>query len=108
MQMNDFNGKEFLATVRGKDYAHAGEEEAIDLIFSKIPKQENRKILDAGCGRGGTADYVQRNGWGHVVGVDIESQSIEYAKNAYPASEFHAMDVCEIGTRFPEHFDLIW
>src|ERR1700679_1547306 len=71
MKMNNFDGKAFLATVRGEDFAHAGEEEAIDLAFAGIGAQPDWQVLDAGCGRGGTADYVNRHGWGNVVGIDI-------------------------------------
>src|SRR5262249_50260458 len=87
MRMNDYSGKEFLATVRAEDYAHAGEDEASELVFKDIPAKVDRMILDAGCGRGGTADYVQRHGWGEVVGIDIEEQSIERAKEKYPACQ---------------------
>lgn len=108
MRMNDFDGKEFLAAVRGKDYAHAGEEESINLVFEKIPRQPDRKILDAGCGRGGTADFVQQHGWGQVSGIDIDAQSIEYAKKKYPDVEFHVCDIGDAGTKFPESFELIY
>jgi SAM-dependent methyltransferase len=108
MKMNNYDGKAFLAAIRGEDFAHAGEEEAIDLAFADLAAQSNWKVLDAGCGRGGTADYVHRHGWGQVVGIDIEAQSIEYAQKKYPTSEFHACDICDAGTKFPETFDLIY
>jgi len=108
MKMNNYDGKAFLATVRGEDFAHAGEEEAIDLAFAGVGAQSNWKVLDAGCGRGGTADYVNRHGWGHVVGIDIEGQSIEYAQKKYPTSEFHVCDICDAGATFPESFDLVY
>jgi SAM-dependent methyltransferase len=108
MKMNNYDGKAFLATVRGEDFAHAGEEEAIDLAFAGLGAQSNWHVLDAGCGRGGTADYVHRHGWGHVVGIDIEGQSIEYAQKKYPTSEFHVCDICDAGATFPQSFDLIY
>jgi SAM-dependent methyltransferase len=108
MRMNDYAGKEFLATVRAEDFAHAGEEEAIELVFKDIPAKADRKILDAGCGRGGTADYVHRHGWGNVVGIDIEAQSIDRANEKYPACQFHSCDMCEVGNRFDGVFDLIY
>ncbi len=63
MRMDEFDGKKFLATVRGEDFAHAGEKDAIDLVFERIPAQSNWKVLDVGCGRGGTAHYVNQRGW---------------------------------------------
>jgi SAM-dependent methyltransferase len=108
MRMNDYAGKEFLATVRAEDFAHAGEEEAIDLVFKDVSTKSDRKILDAGCGRGGTADYVRRHGWGEVVGIDIEAQSIERAKEKYPACQFHVCDMCVVGDHFGGKFELIY
>ncbi len=108
MRMNDFDGKQFLATVRGGDFAHAGEEEAIDLVFEGISPQPDRRILDAGCGRGGTANYVHMRGFGQVVGIDVESQSIEYAQAKYADSKFHVCDICDVGMMFPSSFDLIY
>lgn len=108
MRMNDFDGKQFLADVRRSDFAHAGEVESIKLMFATTPVKEDRRVLDAGCGRGGTADYVHRNGFGQVVGIDIESQSIEYAKKQYPNVEFEVCDICDAGSKYPRAFELIY
>ena len=37
MNMNSFEGKRIVALVREGDYAHAGEEEAIERAFRSIP-----------------------------------------------------------------------
>lgn len=109
MRMNGFDGKRFLAAVRGgQDFAHAGEAEAIDLVFENVEPDSKRLMLDAGCGRGGTADYVQRKGWGNVVGVDIDSQSVEYARTAFPNCQFEVCDLCFVHEKFPGKFDLIY
>ena len=76
MNMNSFEGKRILALVREGDYAHAGEEEAIERSFRSIPKVSDRWMLDVGCGRGGSADYIRRNGWGHVEGIDRDAESL--------------------------------
>jgi hypothetical protein len=60
--MNSYQGKQILALVRDGDFAHAGEEEAIERAMRAVPKDRNRLILDAGCGRGGTAAYLQHHG----------------------------------------------
>ncbi len=36
MKMDEFDGKKFLAAVRGEDFAHAGEKESIDMVFDRI------------------------------------------------------------------------
>ena len=84
MNMNSFEGKRILALIRDGDYAHAGEEEAIERAFRSIPKSADRWMLDVGCGRGGTAEYLRRHGWGHAEGLDRDADSIEYARATYP------------------------
>jgi SAM-dependent methyltransferase len=105
--MNSYLGMQILALVRDGDYAHAGEEEAIDLAMSGVEKDARRLILDAGCGRGGTADYLHKNGWGRVVGIDIQQESIEAAEQNYPSSRFLVCDVCDADRRVNERPDLI-
>ena len=80
INMNSFEGKRILALIRDGDYAHAGEDEAIERSFRSIPKDPGNWMLDVGCGRGGSADYLRRNGWGHVEGIDRDAESIEYAR----------------------------
>jgi SAM-dependent methyltransferase len=96
-----------LSLVRDGDYAHAGEEEAIDLAMSGAGKNEHRLILDAGCGRGGTAGYLHRNGWGRVIGIDIQAESIKVAAQNHPSSRFLVCDVSEVDGRVDERPDLI-
>jgi hypothetical protein len=63
MQMESFSGIQLLALIRERDYAHAGEEEAIEITLRNHPKRADRLLLDVGCGLGGTANYVQNHGW---------------------------------------------
>jgi cyclopropane fatty-acyl-phospholipid synthase-like methyltransferase len=95
MQLNSFAGKQLLALIRDSDYAHAGEEEAIELALRSVPRRPGQLLLDVGCGRGGTAKYVQDHGWGSVVGLDVEPDSIARARQVYPGIEFHACDVVQ-------------
>lgn len=108
MRMNHPDGKRLLATVRGGDYAHAGEEEAIHLLWERLPKISSQTCLDAGCGRGGTAAFVQSHGWGTVTGVDIDATSIDEASSRHSNVPFHAIDIAEVGRRFPSQFDIIY
>jgi SAM-dependent methyltransferase len=108
MKMNDYKGKKFLAAVRESDYAHAGEEDAIEITLSGIPKNQNYNILDVGCGRGGTANYVKEQGWGNVVGIDIDEESIEYAKQKYPAGKFYTCGAETASEVVSEKFDVIY
>lgn len=105
--MNSFQGKQILALVRDGDFAHAGEEEAIERALREVPKDPNQQILDAGCGRGGTAAYMQYHGWGRVTGVDVEPKSIAHAHEAYPDLTFICCDINEVAKRLKRCFDVI-
>jgi ubiquinone/menaquinone biosynthesis C-methylase UbiE len=108
MQMNSYTGKQLLALIRDSDYAHAGEEEAIELALRPVPRRPDQLLLDVSCGRGGTAKYVQDHGWGTVVGLDVEPDSIARARQVYPGIEFHACDVLEATSLIGSKHDLIY
>lgn len=108
MNMNSPMGKEILALVRKADYAHAGEEEAIEIVFKDMPRNPGRLLLDVGCGRGGTAHYLQEKGFGKVTGIDIEPVSIEYARRKYPDVEFATGDCLELAQCLCGKFDIIY
>lgn len=94
--------------IRGGDFTHPGNEEAIELALETFSKNPNRLILDVACGLGGTADFIQKNDYGKVIGLDIEEDSITYACNAYPAIEFLVCDAQEVTKTFlKKTFDLI-
>ncbi len=108
MNMNSFEGKRILALIRDGDYAHAGEEEAIERAFRSIPKNADRWMLDVGCGRGGSAEYLRRQGWGHVAGIDRDADSIEYARVTFPRIGFHVCDVLDVPRTVAQNFDIIY
>lgn len=105
--MRSFKGKSILSFVRAGNYAHAGEEEAILRVFDSIEKNPSRKILDVGCGKGGTAKFIQDHGWGIVTGIDIEHESVEFARITYPDVSFYCSDVVDIDKLLTEKFDII-
>jgi len=108
MKMNSFIGKKVLSIIRDGNYAHPGEEEAIELTFRNIPKNKNRLMLDVGCGRGGTAHYLHSNGWGNVVGIDIDSDSIQFARQQYPPLDFFACNIVDLSEKNERQFDIIY
>lgn len=78
------NRKLLLAAVRQGNYAHAGEEEAIELAMGLLSKKPEQTLLDVGCGLGGTAYYIQQYGWGEVSGIDVDPEVLAQAKKFYP------------------------
>jgi len=108
MNMNSFEGKRILALIRDGDYAHAGEEEAIERALRSVKKNSQSWNLDVGCGRGGSAEYLRRHGWGNLAGIDRDNDSIEYAKATYPEIEFHTCDVLDVPATVTREFDVIY
>lgn len=108
MKMNTYIGKRVLSLVRGGDYAHAGEEVAIERTLSSVEKKPDQVLLDVGCGMGGTADYVCKNGWGSVVGIDVNAEMIAYAQKTYQGSSFHVCDVVNASQVIKEPVDVIY
>ncbi|MGV3740549.1 MAG: class I SAM-dependent methyltransferase [Gammaproteobacteria bacterium] len=100
--------KEILAFVRKGDFAHPGEIEAIEMALQPINKKKSQLILDVGCGLGGTANYVQQQGWGLVTGLDLDAELIQYANLRYPELSFILDDILKAQTSIQEKFDLIY
>ncbi len=107
-RMNSIIGKEILALARGCDYAHPGEEEAIEMAMAPVARNSARRLLDVGCGRGGTAHYIASRGWGSVTGVDIDRKNIDYALQTYRDLEFVCCDVANLASAWPQRADVIF
>jgi SAM-dependent methyltransferase len=107
LSMRSFKGKNLVALVRKGDYAHPGEEEAIEIVFSNVFPDHKRSVLDVGCGLGGTASFVERKGFGKCTGIDIDQEAINYAKNKYPEVDFFRLDILE-AEKLNKKFDLIY
>lgn len=107
-QMNSPEGKAILARVRRGDYAHPGEEEAIELVSRGIDRLDIHRVLDVGCGRGGTAAWFHRHNWGQVVGVDVDATSIDYARKTYQGINFIVGDACRLNELNVGPFDFVY
>ena len=97
MTMNSFENKSFLARIRGGNYAHPGEEEAIDLVLSHVRPEPRETVLDAGCGLGATANAIGKKTGAVVVGVDLDAEAMSYANARYQDSQFIPGDITKLG-----------
>lgn len=97
-----------LSELRGGDFTHAGDKEAIDMVLTKLkqdyPEIIKENCLDFGCGFGGTADYLVKHGFKHVWGVDIDPTVIDYAKTKYKDIEFLHLDAASLSLKFDKDF----
>ena len=82
--MNNATGKRILALIRDGDFAHPGEVAANELLFAGVQPDPSRRILDAGCGGGGTASWVQSRGLGVVTGIEIDAATARLARERHP------------------------
>lgn len=102
-----------LANLRGGDYAHAGDKEAIDMVIKKIlslsPEIQKGVCLDVGSGLGGTADYIYNLDFHSIYGIDLDQAAVEHAQKHYPQIQFltaNANDVAKLFNR--EFFSFIY
>lgn len=100
--------RRILAELRGGDFTHAGDREAIDMVLIKLkqdfPGVLDGNFLDVGCGFGGTADYFKQKGFKHIWGVDIDKSVIDYAKSKYKGIEFLTHDAASLSLKFDKGF----
>jgi cyclopropane fatty-acyl-phospholipid synthase-like methyltransferase len=107
LSMNSAKGKEILSLIRNGDFAHPGELEAVQAVFSKLGIEPQHAVLDVGCGRGGTAAAIYNLGYEQVSGFDIDRESISYAKSAYPHLDFKVCSIAECSSKYRRTFDIL-
>lgn len=107
ISLRKYQGKQLVAYLRQNDYAHAGEQEAIDLVMRYFKASSQCSLLDVGCGLGGTAHYLKKQGWSEVTGFDIDQQAIEYARQYYPDIDFYQSDVVKADQVLPTQYFIL-
>lgn len=76
--MND-NEYQTMFEVENTHFWYKGMRKISKILLDKyISKKTQYKILDAGCGTGGNMSFLRR--YGHVRGIDISSQAIQFCK----------------------------
>jgi phosphoethanolamine N-methyltransferase len=107
MSMSSLTGKRILSLIRDGDFAHPGEADAVGLVLDGLPRDRSRRVLDLGCGLGGTAALIADRGYGHVSGIDVDPDTIAYACHAHPEPSFSCASASEISTVVNGTFDAI-
>lgn len=97
--------RQILTQLREGDYLHAGEEEAIDMVLDKVLSIDSniktKATLDVGSGLGGTADYLYKQGFESIQGIDIDPAAITYTKEKYPHISFTEGNALELDKVYP-------
>ena len=82
------------------DEFHIGGRPATDHFATQLDFASDHRLLDVGCGIGGTARYVTGHGWGQVTGVDITPYNAHRAdsnareQEVWPAVRFNIAAPC--------------
>lgn len=102
-----------LAKLRGGNYAHAGDKEAVDMVIRKVlqmsPEIRNGHCLDVGSGFGGTANDIYEMGFQSIWGIDLDEAAVNYAKKLYPHIHFVHADAASTSQLFePDFFSFIY
>lgn len=73
-----------------------------------LPYIQNKTVLDVACGTGFFSHYLIQKGARKVIGIDIDHESIRFAKNHFRNNnlQFFQADAHEIGN-LPEKFDIV-
>jgi len=84
-----------------------------NLLLQSSNISDSDEVLDAGCGVGGAAIFINKHTNAKVTGISLSQKQISIAKEIVSKNdmtgkvEFHLMDF--INTTFPsESFDVIW
>ena len=76
-------------------------------LMTRLDLRGDEHILDVGCGDGKiTAELARAVPRGSATGLDASAAMIAYAREKFPALEFHVMDARRL--QFPLQFDLVF
>ena len=100
----------------GNDISLVGAEEVLSFLQTYYDVEENESgkrihILDAGCGIGAMAHWIETLSSSFVVvGVDLCSHNIIFAKSNFDNCDYYCMDLTELSAEFGQNedaFDII-
>jgi tocopherol O-methyltransferase len=96
--------------ITGKEDRREAQENLIKLLVEKAHIKTGSRILDVGCGVGGSSIWLAQNLGASTLGITISPVQIEMANKLAAAQEaassFLLMNAEEMS--FPETFDTIW
>ena len=98
--------------ITGKETPAEAQELLIDELISRAGLQPGLRILDVGCGIGGSSIYLAKHLDAEVTGITISPVQAEMAQAAAEhegvTADFRVMDAQNINFAPNERFDCIW
>ncbi len=73
-------------------------------LFALLPRSDNPRALDVGCGTGRWCRFLSQHGY-RTVGIDLQPETIDANRRRYPDCEFFVSSIQEFFP--PERFDLV-
>jgi 2-polyprenyl-3-methyl-5-hydroxy-6-metoxy-1,4-benzoquinol methylase len=75
-------------------------------IYQEIKKNNPKKIIDLGCGEGFIENFLLNKKYKtKMIGIDINPDSVEYAKKNNPGAKFLTGDILNL--KIKDNFDLV-
>ncbi|MDA1093414.1 MAG: class I SAM-dependent methyltransferase [Acidobacteria bacterium] len=97
---------EQLAETEDRHWWHRSRQVLTARYLDRMSLGEHARILDVGCGAGGTTRFLQQ--YGTVVGLDRSAQALAHARIKAPRATLVQGDANQLGGLFaPGSFDLI-
>ncbi len=96
--------------ITGRESKEEAQENLIRLLAEKADIKKGSKILDVGCGIGGTSIYLAKHFDAHTTGITLSAVQVrmaeERARGLDTDSNFQVMDAERMNFRNP--FDVLW
>lgn len=94
----------------GNESKEKAQDQLIDELATKAELKSGTKVLDVGCGIGGSAVYLEKNYGVEVTGITISPvqarMARDYATGHGVSTKFKVMDADNL--EFDESFDVVW
>ena len=94
----------------GTESKEEAQEQLITELVSRANIAKNSRILDVGCGLGGTAVYLSKNLGANVTGITISPTQVEIGKNLakHCSADVRLLLMDAEALEMEERFDVVW
>jgi len=94
----------------GTESKEEAQENLIRLLIDKAQIKNNQRILDVGCGMGGSSIYLTQHLHADVIGITLSPIQVamakKFAEQCHVQVDFRVMDAEHM--HFNQNFDIVW